>query len=263
MRQSSVLVVEDNDTERTELAEMLEANDFRVERTPFGKAAVTKAKEDNQFLVLMDLSLERGSMDGIQAIKAINFARPNLPVAILSAYSRSAVFQSRAQAAQISVIAWLEKPYDEEELLHTVARAWIHNQYTSIRNVASKYKLDLSSLSPPGGSGNGHGNGQRYNSLHNTVRRFDEPSVRLNVDAFQRAKPELLLLFRHGFVAFLDGEFVGHHSNRDALIDSVCGTIAPERRRSGLLVTRLDADREVGRVWTPRRPHPEKRNKGS
>jgi CheY-like chemotaxis protein len=83
-----------------------------------GPEAIRQALAHRPDLVLMDIRL-RGPMDGIEAAAVIR-THLDLPVVYLSA---SVDAQTRARAAATHPAGFLHKPFSDQDLQHTLARA--------------------------------------------------------------------------------------------------------------------------------------------
>jgi response regulator NasT len=75
-----------------------------------GRSAVNQAREQRPDVVIMDIKMP--DMDGIEAAKVLTEERI-APVVLLSAYSQRDLVQ---RAREAGVVAYLVKPYREEEL---------------------------------------------------------------------------------------------------------------------------------------------------
>jgi PAS domain S-box-containing protein len=117
-RQLSVLVVDDEETVRETLAEIIEALGHRVVRVEGGRAALAAVDENEFDLIFTDLSMPE--MDGWEVSRAIRARRPEARVVVVTGYGREAALAP--QAAESHVAAVIGKPFDfrqVEELLKT------------------------------------------------------------------------------------------------------------------------------------------------
>ena len=114
----SVLVVEDNEDLVIGLQDMLHHDGYAVTvaGTVAGAIELVRARRFNA--VILDLNLPDG--DGLDVLKETQRLDPSLPVVIVTAHiSRDRTLGSLTEGA----FAYLTKPYDREELRHTLRRA--------------------------------------------------------------------------------------------------------------------------------------------
>ena len=114
----SVLIVEDNPDLVIGLQDLLHHDGYAVTvaRTVAGAIELVRAHRFNA--ILLDLGLPDG--DGLEVLKETQRLDPSLPVVIVTAHiSRDRTVESLTEGAY----AYLPKPYDREELRHTLRRA--------------------------------------------------------------------------------------------------------------------------------------------
>ena len=108
----SVLIVEDN------LMNMLIAEEFlgrwgmKLDKAANGQEAVDKAKDKDYDLILMDLHMP--VMDGYEASKIINDAKPEIPILALTA---STVAEQEAQIKRAGMVGFVLKPFHPQDLM--------------------------------------------------------------------------------------------------------------------------------------------------
>jgi CheY-like chemotaxis protein len=113
MRQSKILVVEDDDDIRESLKELLEEEGYRVDTATNGQQALIKLRDQElPQLILLDLMMP--VMDGWQLQQELRgeptFAR--LPIIVMSA--------SKFSREPLSAAAFIPKPLDAGVLLETI-----------------------------------------------------------------------------------------------------------------------------------------------
>src|SRR5688572_29587997 len=114
----SVLVVEDNQDLVIGLQDLLHHDGYAVTTvdTVVGALQLIRAHRFNA--ILLDLELQDG--DGLEVLKETHRLDPSLPVVIVTAHiSRDRTVGSLTEGAY----AYLTKPYDRDELRHTLRRA--------------------------------------------------------------------------------------------------------------------------------------------
>lgn len=81
----SILIVEDDQNQRTLISEELESKGYEVQQACNGKEGLTKFKEKPPHLVIMDIRMPE--MDGIETMGRLVEEEHNVPVIFYSAYS--------------------------------------------------------------------------------------------------------------------------------------------------------------------------------
>jgi response regulator NasT len=111
MERTRVVIADDESLIRMDLREMLTNLGYLVVgEVADGRSAVNQARELRPDVVIMDVKMP--DMDGIEAAKVLTEERI-APVVLLSAYSQRDLVE---RARQSGVIAYLVKPYREEDL---------------------------------------------------------------------------------------------------------------------------------------------------
>lgn len=119
VNQAKILVVEDERIVARDIQMTLERAGYRVIATATsGMEAIRSAVETPPDLVLMDVKLA-GAIDGIEVARQIR-KRREVPIVYLTANGDRAVLE---QAKATEPIAFILKPYDEQELLTTIEMA--------------------------------------------------------------------------------------------------------------------------------------------
>ena len=111
MERTRVIIADDESLIRMDLREMLTNLGYLViGEVADGRSAVNQARELRPDVVVMDIKMP--DMDGIEAAKILTEERV-APVVLLSAYSQRELVE---RAREAGVVAYLVKPYREEEL---------------------------------------------------------------------------------------------------------------------------------------------------
>jgi CheY-like chemotaxis protein len=114
-----VLVVDDDPDILEALSEILEAEGFEIRRARNGKEALERLEPDPPRLVLLDLMMP--VMDGWEFAQRLK-QRPkvaNIPIIVLSADRNVS-----NKAAEIGAVGHLAKPFELNDLLDMVRRAF-------------------------------------------------------------------------------------------------------------------------------------------
>lgn len=111
MERTRVIIADDESLIRMDLREMLTNLGYLViGEVADGRSAVSQARALRPDVVIMDIKMP--DMDGIEAAQILTEERI-APVVLLSAYSQRDLVQ---RAREAGVVAYLVKPYREEEL---------------------------------------------------------------------------------------------------------------------------------------------------
>ncbi len=108
-----VLVVDEEESLRRVIQEILEAYNYRVLTASDGQSAIALCNHQEIQFVLLDLTMP--NMDG--TLTAVNLLKTNPQVRVIlsSGLPRK---EALAQAAKVNVTSFLAKPYTAQELLH-------------------------------------------------------------------------------------------------------------------------------------------------
>ena len=118
MNSYSVLIVEDNQDLVMGLQDLMHHDGYAVTVAGTVAGAIELVRAHRFNAILLDLSLPDG--DGIEVLKETQRLDPSLPVVVVTAHiSQERTVGSLAEGA----FAYLTKPYDREELRHTLRRA--------------------------------------------------------------------------------------------------------------------------------------------
>ncbi|MCB9661451.1 MAG: sigma-54 dependent transcriptional regulator [Polyangiales bacterium] len=115
---AKILVVDDQRNMRTTLAMLLRGADHHVEEAENGDVACERVAEEAFDLVLTDLKM--GTTDGLAVLRKTREASPLTEVIVMTAYG---TIESAVEAMRLGAHDYIQKPFEEEELLMKVARA--------------------------------------------------------------------------------------------------------------------------------------------
>jgi CheY-like chemotaxis protein len=113
---ASVLIVDDDEGMLETLADILAARDHEVATARSGEEALALLRDRHVDLVLMDIRMP--GLDGLQALRRMRAQQPDLPVIMMTAFTRH---DSVEEARGLGVTV-LPKPLDLELVLDRLAR---------------------------------------------------------------------------------------------------------------------------------------------
>ncbi len=117
--QDSVLIVEDNDFIRMQIASYLKGDGYGVQEAPSGAEAMTiMSKNPEISAIVADLRME--PVGGFEFIKSLRIQNIDTPVILVTGDQTPDILE---QAGKLSVAAVLMKPVEKTRLLGTVSRA--------------------------------------------------------------------------------------------------------------------------------------------
>ncbi|MCA1640544.1 MAG: sigma-54 dependent transcriptional regulator [Acidobacteria bacterium] len=118
MARKTILVVDDEKSQREILEMILSAEGYDVTTASSGEAALKMAREHRFDLVLTDLKMT--GIDGIELLQKLLAYDSSIIVILLTAHGS---IDSAKDALRRGAFDYLEKPYDREKLLETINRA--------------------------------------------------------------------------------------------------------------------------------------------
>lgn len=137
MQKSKILVVDDEDVIRDSFSEWLTEAGYEVATASDGGEALDIISSQEIDIVIADLKMP--GMDGIELMKRVKGADPNLPVIIMTAYGSIA---SAIEAMKAGAYDYLEKPFCPERveimIKNLVAHQTILKENIALRKELSK-----------------------------------------------------------------------------------------------------------------------------
>lgn len=114
-----VLIVDDEANMRWALDKALSKVGYEVLTAENGQAALESIREDRPDLVLLDLKMPK--MDGIEVLRELKTLIPELLVIMMTAHGSTA---TAIEAMKLGAYDYIMKPFDIDELLLAVAKAF-------------------------------------------------------------------------------------------------------------------------------------------
>src|SRR6266404_1198719 len=112
-----VLVVDDEKNMRASLQTLLSDEGYNVKSVESAEDALQLVRHDPFFMVITDAQL--GGLNGYDFLARLRKDHPELPVLMITAYATPKL---AVEAIKAGAIDYLSKPFEPEELLHSVAR---------------------------------------------------------------------------------------------------------------------------------------------
>jgi putative nucleotidyltransferase with HDIG domain len=139
MPNDRILVVDDEETIREIVSSMLGGADFKTRQAASGVEALAILESGEEFdLVLSDLMM--AEMDGMGLLERAKERYPDMPIVMVTAVHDISV---ALQALRNGAYDYVLKPFEREQLLHTVRRA-LENRRLKRENDA--YRTNLEAL---------------------------------------------------------------------------------------------------------------------
>ncbi len=118
MAQTTILVVDDEDSIRRTLREILEYEKYTVEEAVDGEDALAKIRAYAYDLVLLDVKMPK--IDGMEVLQTISTEMPEIPVVMISGH---AAIDTAVEATKLGAYDFVEKPPELNRLLVTLRNA--------------------------------------------------------------------------------------------------------------------------------------------
>ncbi len=133
-----IVIIDDERTVQATLAAVLGRHGFAVETAPNAAQGREKIAASKPDLVLLDLGLP--DADGLEMLKELKAAQPDLPVMILTAHDSLA---NAIESIKLGAFHFLPKPYAVEELISLCRRALEQRDLVERTVVLEKEKAHL------------------------------------------------------------------------------------------------------------------------
>jgi DNA-binding NtrC family response regulator len=218
MARKSILVVDDEKSQREILEMILSGEGYDVTTAASGEAALKFAKERRFDLALTDLKMT--GMDGIELLQHLLAQDSSIIVILLTAHGS---IESAKDALRRGAFDYLQKPYDRDTLLDTIRRALkrldaldaeiisASHEMEAVKKMILKVARSASPVLIRGESGTGKELIAR--SIHNQSPRVAEMFQAVNCAAINENLLESEL-FGHE-----KGSFTGAHAEKKGLFE--------------------------------------------
>jgi len=130
MARFKVLLVDDEEEFVLALAERLQLRDLDAWVVHNGEQALHKIHDDVPDVMLLDLKMP--GMDGLEVLRRVKKAHPQIQVVILTGHGS----EKDAEIAQrLGAFGYLQKPLDIDEIVQTLSRAYKHKLAEAVASV--------------------------------------------------------------------------------------------------------------------------------
>jgi DNA-binding NtrC family response regulator len=119
MKDFKVLLVDDEQEFIETLSERLKMRDMQAKLALDGEKALAAVEEDEPDVMLLDLKMP--GMDGMEVLRQVKKAYPNVQVVMLTGHGSE---KDEEQAQRLGAYAYLQKPVDLERLVVTLRDAF-------------------------------------------------------------------------------------------------------------------------------------------
>jgi DNA-binding LytR/AlgR family response regulator len=117
--ESELVLLEDEKTAREQLTALLTRKGFKVRPVASGHVAVSSmelAEPISGRVFLIDIEMEQGDLDGIDAASQIQSRDPYSSFILVTGFSGDANYRQRVEETELRIGGWIEKPISEERL---------------------------------------------------------------------------------------------------------------------------------------------------
>ncbi len=121
MKKIKLLLVDDEEEFVKTLAERLKMRDLKPDTVHDGKQALSYVEETEPDVILLDLKMP--GMDGMEVLKRVRKAYPNIEVIILTGHGTE---KDEEAAKKLGAFHYLEKPVDIDKLVVHLRKAFQH-----------------------------------------------------------------------------------------------------------------------------------------
>lgn len=112
-----ILIVDDNETLRFTLTELLEESGFACKAVEDGSAALDEIKKNSYGLVILDMRLP--GMNGLEILKKIKEIDKSIPVIMLTAFGD---IKTAVEAMKRGAQDFITKPFDNDAMVMTIKK---------------------------------------------------------------------------------------------------------------------------------------------
>jgi DNA-binding NtrC family response regulator len=119
MKEFKVLMVDDEEDFVTTLSERMKMRDVDSDVALDGEQALQRVEDDIPDVMVLDLKMP--GIDGLEVLRRVRKAYPQIPVVILTGHGSE---KDEAEARRLGAFEYLQKPVDIEKLIRTLRKAY-------------------------------------------------------------------------------------------------------------------------------------------
>jgi two-component system response regulator HydG len=135
-----ILIVDDQDSARSMLSEILRTEGYEVDQASNGESACAMVAKNGYDLVITDLRM--GDVGGLDVLRRTRQSSPQTEVIVMTAFG---TIEDAVEAIRLGARDFVQKPFVEEELLVKVARAarrWrVADEHRAIADFRERYNF--------------------------------------------------------------------------------------------------------------------------
>lgn len=117
MKINNILIVDDEKNIRMTVSEALAEMDVRIDTAVNGEEALTKLRENDFGLVLLDLRMP--GIDGMEVLERLRRERPEIRIVIITAHG---TVDSAVDAMKLGAVDFIQKPFTPKEIRHIISK---------------------------------------------------------------------------------------------------------------------------------------------
>lgn len=131
-----ILAVDDEEIVLSSFRKILVLAGYAIDTVETGSEALGLIRKNDYDFVFTDLRMPE--MDGVEVTKAVKHLRPDIDVIVITGY---ASIETAVETVKCGALAYIEKPFTEDELLAFVKTALIKRQANLEKNMRHKIRL--------------------------------------------------------------------------------------------------------------------------
>lgn len=135
VEKATIMLVDDDPLVRDSASRLMEEVGFQVTSCADGNSALDRIQMESFDAVLTDIKMPRTS--GIELLEKIHTITPEIPVILMTAF---ADFGIAVAAIQKGAFDFITKPYNPQQLIHSVAKAV---DFKRLRKIEKNYQAEL------------------------------------------------------------------------------------------------------------------------
>src|SRR5271169_6305418 len=228
-----ILIVDDEADIRMLIAGVLKDEGYSTREAADSAQALAVIHSRQPTLVILDIWLQEGDLDGIEILRLLRAEMPSVPVVMISGHG---TIETAVEAIKIGAYDFIEKPFKSDRLLLVVERA-IEAAQLRLENEELKLRaggdIDLVGLSP------------LANQLRQQIDKAAPTGSRVMITGPPGAGKEVVGRLLH----------VRSRRSKGPFVPVNCATMRPERLEVELFGTETRIDGAPRKVGTFERAH--------